>query len=83
MGQKTDQGREGDLPSFAAFLKLQNQNGALWNRAKGHCPHVCGSCSTLGSPPGLGKWLEAGNEGIGVETHRMGLGFCKEITSQF
>lgn len=84
MGQKTERGREGDLPSFAAFLKLQNQNGGLWNRAKGHCYHVtcnvCGSCFVLGSPPGLGKRLEAGNEGIGVDTCRMGLDFCKEIT---
>lgn len=84
MGQKTEQGREGYLPSFAAFFKLQNQNGGLWNRVKGHCYHVtcnvCGSCSVLGSLPGLGKRLEAGNEGIGVDTCRMGLGFCKEIT---
>lgn len=28
----------------------------------------------------LSKWREAGNEGTGVETCRMGLGFCKEIT---
>lgn len=76
-GQKTEPGRARDLPSFAPVLKLRN-----WTRVFGigqRGAHVPRPRSALGSLVGLGKRLEAGNEGICVDTCRRRLGFGKEI----
>ena len=58
MGQKTEQGRGGDLSSFASFLELQNWKGVFGTGQRDSLPPPCVWLLLLfGEPPGVGQMV--------------------------